>query len=723
VAGIAIAGNPNAGKTSLFNHLTGAAQSVGNYPGVTVERKEGVARLNGRRVSVVDLPGTYSLTAYSQEELVARNFIIEDGPDLVVDVLDASNLERHLYLAIQIMEMGVPLLLALNMVDVAKRRGLDIDHAKLSELLGVPVVPTVGSKGTGIKELLQRCIDAIDGKVSVSPRAVTYGHEVDEEVDTLAELARGVTPLAARYSPRWLAVKLLEGDPEVEKKVVELGGQAAPALLEAARKAVKAIERHCGDDCSTVIAERRYGYAAGIMKECVTLTGEAREMNTDRIDMIVCNRFLGPLILVGVVAALFFTVFKVSTEWAWVPWFGGWYAPVDWVEWFFERLAEAVAGLEPRAPILHSLISDALIAGVGGVLGFVPLIFTMFFLISALEDSGYIARVAFILDRVLQTFGLQGKSILAMIVSGGLGAGGCAVPGVLATRTLREEKDRLITMLVAPFMNCGAKLPVYAMLIAAFFPHRHTQMMLLLWAFSWVVALCAAWVLRTFVIRGEQTPFVMELPPYHVPVLRSLLLHTWDRTWMYVKKAGTIILAINVLLWALMYFPQPPDAANGNATPQAVAPPHASEAEQAADALAHSYAGRFGRALEPVTQYAGFDWRTNIALVGGFMAKEVVVGTLGTVMAMGDVDPGQSETLSQRLAGDPAWNPLKGFALMIFVMVYAPCFVCMAVIWRESGSWKWALFSTVYSTIIAFVLTVLIYQGGLVLGLGAPQGS
>ncbi len=718
MAGIAIAGNPNAGKTSLFNHLTGATQSVGNYPGVTVERKEGVARLNGRRIRVVDLPGTYSLTAYSQEELVARNFIIEDGPDLVVDVIDASNLERHLYLAIQLMEMGAPLLLALNMVDVARRRGLHIDHAKLSELLGIPVVPTIGNKGMGIKELLQRCLDAIDGAISVAPRVVTYGHEVDDEVDRLAALVSGVEPLAARYNPRWVAVKLLERDGEVERTVRELAGGEAEHLLNAARAAIKAIESHCGDDCGTIIAERRYGYAAGIIKECVSLTGEARQLATDSIDVIVCNRFLGPIILIGIVAALFFSVFKVSTEWAWIPWFGGWYAPVDWVEWFFEQLAGAIAGLEGQAPILHSLLSDALIAGVGGVLGFVPLIFTMFLFISALEDSGYIARVAFILDRVLQTFGLQGKSILAMIVSGGLGAGGCAVPGVMATRTLREEKDRLITMLVAPFMNCGAKLPVYAMLIAAFFPHHRTQMMLLLWAFSWVVALCAAWVLRKFVIRGEQTPFVMELPPYHMPVLRSLLLHTWDRTWMYMKKAGTIILAINVLLWALMYFPQPPEPSDAESGPDTAVTVDADEKAEVADALAHSFAGRFGRALEPVTQFAGFDWRTNIALVGGFMAKEVVVGTLGTVTAMGDVEPEHSESLSQRLAQDPAWNALKAFALMIFVMIYAPCFVCMAVIWRESGSWKWAVFSTVYSTAIAFVLAVVIYQGGLVFGIG-----
>lgn len=720
MAGIAIAGNPNAGKTSLFNHLTGTFQSVGNYPGVTVECKEGVARLDGRRIRVVDLPGTYSLTAYSQEELVARDFIIEQGPDLVVDVLDASNLERHLYLAIQIMEMGAPLILALNMVDVAAHRGIAVDHAKLSELLGIPVVPTVGNKGVGVRELLQQCLDALDGKLSVAPRPVTYGHEVDEEVDKLAELLSSVPSLPARYRPRWLAVKLLEQDAEVEKKVAELADAEADHMLKAAAKAIKAIEQHCGDDCATVIAERRYGYASGIMKECLILTGQARQLVTDRIDTLVCNRFLGPVILVAVVAALFFSVFKISTEWAWIPWFGGWYAPVAWVEWFFDQLAGAISGLEARAPVLHSLLNDAVIAGVGGVLGFMPLIFTMFFLISALEDSGYIARVAFILDRVLQTFGLQGKSILALIVSGGLGAGGCAVPGVMATRTLREEKDRLITMLVVPFMNCGAKLTVYAMLIAAFFPRHRTEMMLLMWAISWAVALAAAWVLRKFVIRGEQTPFVMELPPYHMPLLRSMLIHTWDRTWLYVKKAGTVILAINILFWALMYFPRPPDGGDSQAPGGGPRVAAVTEEERAAGALSHSFAGRFGRALEPVTQWAGFDWRTNISLMGGFMAKEVIVGTMGTALAMGDVDPDRPESLSQQLAQDPAWNPLKGFVLMVFVMMYAPCFASMAVIRRESGSWKWALFSTAYSTGIAFVLAVVIYQSGLALGLGTP---
>ncbi len=700
---IALAGNPNAGKTSLFNAMTGAVQQVSNYPGVTVECKEGSARRNGRRYSVVDLPGTYSLTAFSQEETVARDFILGHGPVLVVNVVDASNLERNLYLSVQLMEMRVPVIVALNMSDVAEKRGIRINAETLSKMLGVPVVKTVGSRGRGVEELLDTCAAVMDGAVEAVPTSIRYGHLVDEEVDTLARMLEEVLPGDTSQAAQWFAVKLLEKDDVVARQVREFAGDRAGALDRAAFEAAARIERHFNDDAATIIAERRYGIAAGATRQCVHFGAESLRDLTDRIDMVVCNRLLGPAILVGVVAALFFWVFKLSDEWAWVPWVGGWVSPTGMVEWGFARLSDMLDGLQPRLPMLHSLLDAALVKGVGGVLGFVPLIFFMFLFISALEDSGYIARVAFILDRLLRVFGMQGKSILAMIVSGGLGAGGCAVPGIMATRTLREEKDRLITMLVAPFMNCGAKMPVYAVLIAAFFPHSRTQMMLLLWALSWLVALGAAWALRRFVVRGGQTPFVMELPPYHMPVLRGVFLHTWERTWVYIKKAGTVILAINILLWVVMYFPRPPLGPDGETPPPS-------------EAIAHSFAGKFGRALEPATSLAGFDWRTNIALIGGFAAKEVVVGALGTVYAMEIDDPEDADPLVRRLANEPGWGPLRAFAMMIFVMLYAPCVTTIAVIRRESGSWKWALFATAYSTAIAFVLAVAVYQAGMLLG-------
>ena len=700
---IAIAGNPNAGKTSLFNRLTGASQQVGNYPGVTVEHKEGVIRHGDRRIPVVDLPGIYSLTAYSLEERVARDFIVEQRPGLVVDVVDASNLERNLYLAVQLMEMRVPLVIALNMVDIAESRGFNIDTARLSLLLGVPVVATVGSRGRGVDALVETCAAVMDGTLNALPQPVRYGHLVDEEIDALAHLLAETVRSDRRFEPAWLAVKLLEKDPAMAARVRLMAGPRHGGVEAAVAAAVGRIERHYGDDTATIIAERRYGVAAGAVRQCQSRSVQSRMDLTDRIDNVVCGRVTGPVILVGVVAALFFWVFKLSDEWAWLPWFGGWLSPTGVVNWAFERLSDLLAPTQPRMPMLHSLFDAALVRGVGGVLGFVPLIFFMFLFISALEDSGYIARVAFILDRLLRMFGMQGNSILALIVSGGLGAGGCAVPGIMATRTLREEKDRLVTMLVAPFMNCGAKMPVYAVLIAAFFPASRTQMMLLLWAVSWCVALAAAWLLRRFVVRGEQTPFVMELPPYHVPVLRGVLLHTWERTWMYIKKAGTVILAVNIVLWAFMYFPRPPEHADG-ARPTA------------AEALSHSMAGRFGRAMEPVTELAGFDWRTNIALIGGFAAKEVVIGALATVYAM---DPEQADTdasLAERLAAEPDWSPRRAFAMMLFVMLYAPCMTTIAVIARESGSWKWAAFSTLYATTIAFLIAVAVYQAGRLVG-------
>ncbi|MCX7047221.1 MAG: ferrous iron transport protein B [Candidatus Sumerlaeota bacterium] len=709
---VAIAGNPNAGKSSIFNNLTGASQHVGNYPGVTVERMEGEARFEGRVFSFVDLPGTYSLTAFSQDEIVARDFVVDEKPDVVVDVVDASNLERNLYLAVQLMEMRAPLVIALNMMDAARKRGYQINVKKLSRLMGVPVVPCVASKGEGMKELLEACAAVAESRLPSHAAEITYGHEVDEAMDSLAEPIAGIAAIAEQYPPRWIAAKLAEGDEQIQARVRTLAGEAFGAIDAAVRRSVQAIEKHFDDTAATIIAERRYGYAAGAVKECVTLTGEARQDATDHIDMIVCHRVLGPAILVGVVAAMFFCVFKVSDEWKWIPWRGGAQSPTGLVEWGFDWLAQSIAWLKPLSPLAHSLFKDAVIAGVGGVLGFVPLIFCMFLFIAALEDSGYIARVAFIMDRALRIFGLQGKSILALFVSGGFGAGGCAAAGIMATRTLREEKDRLVTMLVAPFLNCGAKIPVYAMLIAAFFSGRRTEVMLMLWVVSWFMTLIAALGLRKFVIRGEQTPFVMELPPYHLPTLRGLWRHAWERTWLYVKKAGTIILAINIVVWAFMTFPNPPLGTRNSE----LGTRNSELSRTAAARLEYSFAGRVGRFLEPVTKAAGFDWRTNIALMGGLAAKELVLSTMATAYAMGEVKSENSQSLSQKLAGDPQWSRLKALTLMLFVMLYAPCVVTLSVIRRESGSWKWSAFSLLYSTGIAFVFAVIVYQTGRALG-------
>lgn len=728
----AIAGNPNCGKTSIFNELTGMSQSVANYPGVTVERKIGRAHFGGREIAFVDLPGTYSLTAYSLDELVARDFVIESRPQVVVNVVDASNLERNLYLTVQLMEMRTPLVIALNMVDVARKRGLAIDAARMSALLGVSVVETVGSKGIGLDKLIE-AVAATADHPGDGVRPVSYGHEVEAMVERVTAIVANEARLVARYPAGWLAVKLIERDAEVLAKVRELAADYA-TIDSAVQAAITGIERHFGDSAEAIIAERRYGFSAGVVRDCVRASGEARQDVTDKIDSVVCHRVLGPLILCGVVYGLFAAIFKVADEWKWL--FGR--SPTGWVQWFFDDfLATHVAGLTPSMPLLHSLIHDGLIAGVGGVVGFIPLVAVMFMFVAVLEDTGYVARVAFVMDRLLRVFGLQGKSILAMIISGGLGGGGCAVPGVMATRTLREEKDRLVTMLVAPMMNCGAKMPVYLMLIGAFFVHRKPQVLFVLWVVSWAMALSAAWVLRKVLIRGEQTPFVMELPAYHMPTLQGVLVHTWERTWLYLRKAGTIILAINVLVWAIMYFPRADTApfearllharqqlaaegvtSGGQARAEYERTCQAIEGERSRAQLQGSVAGRLGSALAPISRLAGFDWRDNIALIGGFAAKEVVIGTMGTAYSMGDAHPETVRGLSSRLAADPGWSPVRAAAMMVFVMLYAPCLTTLAVIRRESGKWRWALFSTAFSTSLAFVLAVTVYRIGGAVGWG-----
>ena len=718
---VAVAGNPNCGKTSIFNHLTGTLQTVGNYPGVTVEKKEGKRSFGSRKFCFVDLPGTYSLTAYSIEEIIARNYLIEEKPDVVLDILDASNLERNLYLTVQLMELDEPLVIALNMVDICVRKGFTLDSGKMSKLLGVPVVQTVGNRGEGVTELLATLSEDKGCDPAKLSNLISYGHEVEREIRDLTEICAGAAELTERSSARWTAIKLLEKDDAVSKMVRETAHDAGK-IMQAANSAIRRIEEHFGDTSETIIAERRYGFAAGVVRECVSLTGAHRRDITDKIDSVVCNKFMGPVVLGGVVYALFLSTFKLADEWKWM--FGR--SLTGWVELFFEKLSAATTGLEDAAPALYSLLNDGVISGVGGVLSFVPLIFCMFLFVAALEDTGYIARIAFILDKALKTFGLQGKSILAMIVSGGLGGGGCAVPGVMATRTLKEEKDRLVTILVAPIMNCGAKMPVYMMLIAAFFAARKAEMLFSLWLLSWVFALSAAFLLRKFVVKGDQDPFVMELPAYHIPTIKGVLLHTSERTWMYVKKAGTIILAINIIIWAAMYFPRLSESERNDIRKEVSrgmdvnvsAGEAAIKNEIASIQLSRSVAGRLGRGLEPVSRIAGFDWRTNIALIGGFAAKEVIVGVLGTAYAMGETDAEDSGSVSSKLAANPDWNPVKAFALMLFVMIYAPCFVTVTVIRRETGSWKWALFSVLYTTVTGFIVAVIVYQLGMLFTAG-----
>jgi len=718
---LALAGNPNAGKTTLFNALTGARQHVGNYPGVTVERKEGEYQKDDFQAVIVDLPGTYSLTAYSEEEVVAREFLAHEKPAVVVNIIDAANLERNLYLTCQLLELKVPLVVALNMMDVAKDRGMEIDVEKLSAFLGVPVLPIVARSSRGLDDLMAAAKAMAEGRLSAPDPAkvkISYGEDIDQTLLTMTSLIREHGLLKGKYPARWIAVKMVENDEALLKEVNETSPELGSRLQHEAEKVAEHLMQTFDTYPEAVIADHRYGFIKGILKRGIITHryDENRLYTSDRIDRVLTNRFAGPLIMLGILFSIYQITFSLSA------------LPVAGVEAVFGWFAGLIDALLADGP-LKSMLVSGVINGVGGVLGFVPLIMLMFLCIAVLEDSGYLARVAFMMDRIFRIFGLHGSSVMAFIVSGGI-AGGCAVPGVMATRTLRSPKERMATLLTVPFMNCGAKLPIMALLIGAFFAEHQAFYMFSFTLLSWVVALFAAKLLRLTVLRGAPTPFVMELPPYRFPTFKGLLIHTWERTWQYIKKAGTVILAISILLWAMMTYPglSPEKEVVFNHERAQVASLHEAgsvvgekllkeiEGRQGAAALQNSIAGQIGVAMEKVTWLSGFEWRTNIALLGGFAAKEVVVSTLGTAYSMGDTDPEEVSSLGQRLARDAAWSPLVALSALLFMAFYAPCFVTVVCIAREAGSWKWAFFSIAYSTSLAFILSTGVYQVGRMLG-------
>ena len=749
---IALAGNPNSGKTTVFNNITGTRQHVGNWPGVTVEKKSGLIKYKDTEIEIVDLPGIYSLTAYSIEEIVARNFLIEEKPDVVVDIIDASNLERNLYLAVQFLELGIPLVLALNMVDVSDARGITIDVKKLSEMLDVPVIPTVARSNKGLKELLGQAVKVATEKREWKPVNIWYGGDIISGIDDIEKLLEKNDTYSSKYPTSWLAIKCLEGDQPILDiiKGDEMIGQECFKIREKINKHILAT---LDQDAESLISDYRYGYIVGITKEIVKRERESRLYLSDKIDRVLTNRILGPIIMLLVLYGIYEFTFRGSE------------APVTWFERFFELVSTILTSILPEG-IFRSLIVSGIIDGVGSVLSFVPLLMFMFFAIAILEDSGYIARIAYMMDRILSWFGLHGSSVMALIVSGGI-AGGCAVPGVMATRTLRSSKERIATMLVLPFMNCGAKLPVFAMLIAAFFAKNEAMIMFLLTLLSWGFALVAAKILRITVLKGAKTPFVMELPPYRLPTFKGLLIHTWERTWMYIKKAGTVILAISILLWIMMTFPglskeeinsfkdrkealiqeflstpgvnkivKTGEGINsfdkyydiytrGSERKKEIVRAY-DELNNALDkidldeqraALEGSFAGIVGKALTAITSPLGFEYRLNIALIGGFAAKEVILSTLGTAYSLGEGVSEDSEPLSVRLQKEPCWNQLTAFTLIIFMMLYVPCFVTVIIIKRES-SWRWALFSIFFSLVCAYAVALIVHQAGLFLGVG-----
>ena len=681
---VALVGNPNSGKTTLFNNITGSRQHVGNYPGVTVEKKEGTCRHGERELKVVDLPGTYSLTAYSVEELVARNFIIDEKPDVVINVVDASNLERNLYLGVQLLELGVPVVFAFNMSDVAKLRGLDFDLDALSSLLGAPIIPTVGNKNVGMRELLDAAVRVADTGQPVDAPKINYGDDIERAIAAVRQQVQHHADFVNDTEARWTAVKLLENDPEVAKHFFSL------EVLETVSAEQARIEKLLGDTAEMIIADRRYAFISNVCRKAVRSTVETRRTRSDRIDAIVIHRFWGLPIFLGLMYLVFWLTFTVGTP------------PMDWIEGFFGWLGEFVGGWWPEGSesLLKSLLVDGIISGVGGVLVFLPNILLLFLAIAVLEDSGYMARAAFMMDRLMNKIGLHGKSFIPMLTGFG-----CSIPGIMATRTLESRRDRLTTMLVLPLMSCGARLPIYALIIPAFFPEAwHAPMLWIIYMIGIVLAIVCAKLLRSTLFKGESVPFVMELPPYRLPTLKSVLIHMWERGGVYLKKAGTIILAISVLLWVMTSFPKPKD----------VDPNLSAEDQQAAE-LSYSIAGRIGHAMEPLIKPLGFDWRIGTAMIGAFAAKEVFVAQMGIVYSVGEADE-ESEPLRDKLKAN--YSPLVGFCIMLFMLISAPCMATIAVTKRESNSWKWALFQLVGLTLLAYGVTLVVYQVGSALGIG-----
>jgi len=675
----ALAGNPNCGKTTLFNEITGSTQYVGNWPGVTVEKKEGKARKLKEDVKIVDLPGIYSLSPYSMEEIIARDYIVDERPDLVINIVDATNIERNLYLTTQLLELGIPVIVALNMMDVIEANGDKIDIGLLEKLLGVPVVPTSASQGKGVQELMERALSFVQTAASKPQLKPVAGSIFDTGIEKcLSEIENLVkNQISDKYNPRWVAIKLLERDEKAAQKLNIPGN-----ILDDIKRMQDRLEKEYEDDIETVIAGNRYDYITGIVSKAVKKKAGNGLTVSDKIDKVVTNRFLA----IPIFLALMFAVFQIT--------FGtiGTYT-IDLLDGFInDTVAGAVTEwLEAAgaAEWLVSLVVEGIIGGLGSVLVFVPQIMILFFFISLLEDSGYMARAAFVMDRLLRKLGLTGKSFIPMLMGFG-----CSVPAVMAARTLENEKDRRLTIILTPLMSCGARLPIYALFTAAFFARNKSLVIFSVYLLGIVVAILSGILLKKTVLKGDAAPFVMELPPYRIPTFKGILIHMWDRGKGFIKKAGTVIFAASVIIWTCQSF---------NFSLHMV------------ENVEESILGVLGHIIAPIFSPLGFgNWKASVSLLTGVVAKEVVVATMGILHGVGEAGETSIELAT---AIQSAFTPLRAYAFMAFCLLYMPCIAAFSAIKREMNSWKWTLFAVGYQTSIAWIVSFLIFQGGRLFGL------
>ena len=700
---VAIAGNPNCGKTTIFNALTGANYKVANYPGVTVERREKDMVYNGYTYDLIDLPGVYSLSAYSQDEVVACDVLLNEKPDFIIDVIDATNLERNLYLTLQLIELGIPIVCVLNMHEFAEKNGVKINEKILTDILRLPFIKVYGNKYESVLLILDKIEDMYkSGNKLNKDAAMRYGETVEKSIKTITDNMQGDL---SDLHKRWLAIKTFEKDERAIHSIrreCSNGGE----VIETVNKEVIKLESSENTKSDSIMADKRYSYIRGALQEAVKKDNIRAFNFTEAADVVFLNKWLGIPIFLVVLWLIFKVTFTLGAY------------PQEWIDMGISALSDFVGGLLEGSPLIQSLVVDGIIGGVGAVLSFFPLVLILFVGISFLEDCGYMARAAFLMDKVMHRLGLHGQSFIPLFLGFG-----CSIPATMAARTLRNKKDRIVTVLITTFMSCGARVPVYLMFTAAFFsPKIAPTIMFSIYIIGVITAFIIAFILRKALFKGEETPFVMELPPYRAPRAKAVLRHMFDRVWMYIKKAGTYVFAASVIIWALMTFPQyePNEQEEVSLREQAIA--IASEQELdiedeeiinteydkvlSSEGLRRSYAGQIGRFIEPIIKPLGFDWRIGIALVAGGAAKEVLVSTIAQIVR---VDEEDEASLTELLQNDPVFNPIVAYSLLLFVLLYFPCFAAIGVMGAEIGN-KWIPFIVVYTLAVAWIVSFVFYQ-------------
>lgn len=687
---VALVGNPNCGKTTLFNFASGSHEHVGNFSGVTVDSKSAWLKQNGYTFNITDLPGTYSLTAYTPEELFVRDHLLTDVPDIVVNVVDASNLERNLYLTTQLIDMDIRVVMALNMFDELEEAGDHLDYVSLGKLLGIPIIPTISSKGTGIHELFERIIEVYEDRDSVVRHVhVNYGHEIERSLKKIQDAIWSYKSLTDQFSSRYFAVKLLEKD-----SILPLlpTSPEYKFINNIAQKEIDRIEAQYGEDSNTLVTDAKYGFISGALKETMIRNSEvkAEKSISEKIDFWLTHKILGFPFFLAFLWIMFQSTFVLGEY------------PKHWIDLGVSAISGFIGSMMPSGPV-KDLLVDGIINGIGSIIIFLPNILILFFFISWMEDTGYMARAAFIMDKLMHKIGLHGQSFIPLIMGFG-----CNVPAIMVTRTLKDRNDRLLTMLINPLMSCSARLPVYILITGAIFPRYAGTVIFGLYLTGILLAILISILFKKTLFKSKEAPFVMELPPYRMPTLRVTIRHMWEKGEHYLKKMGGVILIAVILIWALEYFPR----GKSGISPD--------------EQLKNSYIGKFGQTIEPMINPLGFDWRMGVSLITGTAAKEVVVSTMGVLFGTSQPhEHGKKVNLSSilqnekykegRRVGEKIFTPLAGISYLLFILIYMPCVAVVATVKKESGSWKWALFLISYTTILAWILSFSVYQIGMLL--------